>query len=177
MRIETIIRRDHRMKAHRVVWVREVSGGLEAEVQRHGKRRLACGRCRRPTRGGYDRGGGRRWRDWKPVAATVRWAVGEGVRLRRRKPLHTLGIDEVSRQKGQSYFTLFYDLERAELLWASEGRKEEAVHLFFAWLGPRRARALRAVVMDMWAPYRRGVGQKGPPAVLVFDRFYLLGPL
>ena len=242
MRIEAVIRKDHGMKAHRVVAVREVPGGLEAEVQRHGKRRLACGRCRRPTRDVYDRGRVRRWRsagvlgralwllyrpwrvvclgcgvrveavpwaarfqrvtyllarhiltfarevswraaadwlelDWKTVAATVRWAVGEGLRLRRRKPLHTLGIDEVSRQKGQSYFTLFYDLERGELLWASEGRKEEAAQLFFAWLGPRRARALRAVVMDMWAPYRRVVEQEAPQAVIVFDRFHLVGHL
>lgn len=239
MRIETVIRKGHGMKAHRVVTVREVPGGLEAEVERGVGRRLACSRCRRPARRVYDRGRVRRWRtgtvlgrtlwllyrpfrvvcrwcgirveavpwaarfqrvtyllarqilaftrevswrvaatwlglDWKTIAATVRWAVAEGLQRRRLKPLRILGIDEVSRQKGQTYFTLFYDLERGELLWVSEGRKEEAVMLFFAWLGPRRARALQAVVLDMWAPYRRVVEQQAPQAVIVFDRFHLI---
>ena len=112
--------------------------------------------------------------DWKTIVATVRWAVAEGLQRRRLKPVRILGIDEVSRQKGQTYFTLFYDLERGELLWVSEGRKEEAVALFFAWLGPHRARALQAVVLDMWAPYRRVVEQEAPQAVIVFDRFHLI---
>lgn len=239
MRMETVIRKAHGMKAHRVVAVREVPGGLEAEVARRRNGRLACGRCRRPARWAYDRGKPRRWRtrdvmgralwllyrpfrvlcrgcgvrveavpwaarfqrvtlllarqilaftrevswrvvakwlglNWKTIAATVRWAVAEGLERRRLKPLRILGIDEVSRQKGHSYFTLFYDLERGELLWVSEGRKEEAVALFFAWLGLHRARALQAVVLDMWAPYRRVVEQRAPQAVIVFDRFHLI---
>jgi transposase len=239
MRIETVIRKDHEMTAHRVVAVREVPGGLEAEIERRRNGRLACGRCRRPAQGIYDRGKARRWRtrdvigralwliyrpfrvlcracgirveavpwaarfqrvtrllarqilaftrevswrvaakwlglNWKTIAATIRWAVAEGLQHRRLKPLRILGIDEVSRQKGHSYFSLFYDLERRELLWVSEGRKEEAVALFFAWLGPHRARALQAVVLDMWAPYRRVVEQEAPQAVIVFDRFHLV---
>ena len=37
MRIETVIRKDHGMKVHRVDAVREVPGGLEAEIERHRK--------------------------------------------------------------------------------------------------------------------------------------------
>ncbi len=39
--------------------------------------------------------------DWKTVAAAVKSAVAFGLRHRRWKPLHVLGIDEASRSRGQ----------------------------------------------------------------------------
>ena len=41
--------------------------------------------------------------DWKTVAAIIREAVAGGLQLRRWRPLHVLGIDEVSRANGQRY--------------------------------------------------------------------------
>jgi transposase len=38
--------------------------------------------------------------DWKSVASIVRRVVAYGLERRRRRPLHLLGIDEVSRRKG-----------------------------------------------------------------------------
>lgn len=55
--------------------------------------------------------------DWKTVVAAVRAAVVAGLLRRRWKPLHTLGIDEVSRSKGQRYLTLVYDLVCCDM-WA-----------------------------------------------------------
>ena len=55
--------------------------------------------------------------DWKMVTTVVKRAVEEGLKLRKVKPLHILGIDEVSRKKGHRYLTLVYDLERGSLLW------------------------------------------------------------
>lgn len=115
--------------------------------------------------------------NWKTVAGIIRWVVSEGLKLRKRKPLHTIGIDEVSRRKGHTYFTLFYDLERGELLWISMGRKEDAAELFFAWLGKRRSRTIKAVCMDMWAPYLAVVTRVASNAVIVFDRFHLVSHL
>jgi ribosomal protein L34E len=74
MRIETAIRKDHEMKAHRVVAVREVPGGLEAHVERRRNGRLACGRCRRPAQGIYDRGKPRRWRT-RDVMTRALWLL------------------------------------------------------------------------------------------------------
>jgi len=42
-----------------------------------------------------------------------------------------IGIDEVSRRKGQVYLTVVYDLERRVLLWVGDDRTEEAVRPFF----------------------------------------------
>lgn len=112
--------------------------------------------------------------NWKTVAKIIRWVVSEGLKLRQLQPLHILGIDEVSRKKGHTYFTLFYDLERGGLLWVSEGRTEGAVDLFFAWLGKRRTRTIQAICLDMWAPYLASVKRHAPHALTVFDRFHLV---
>jgi hypothetical protein len=50
--------------------------------------------------------------NWKSVATIVKRAVEYGLCHRRRPPVHVIGIDEVSRRKGQVYLTVVYDLER-----------------------------------------------------------------
>ena len=41
--------------------------------------------------------------DWKSVATIVKRAVAYGLARRRRRPLHWIGVDEVSRRKGHRY--------------------------------------------------------------------------
>ena len=73
-----------------------------------------------------------------------------------RPPMHVIGIDEVSRRKGQIYLTVVYDLERRVLVWVGEDRTEEAVRKFFTEeMGARRCATLRVVCMDMWAAYAK----------------------
>jgi len=54
--------------------------------------------------------------NWKTVAAIVEGAVLWGLQHRPWRPLHRLGLDEVSRRKGQQYLTIVYDLERGRVL-------------------------------------------------------------
>jgi len=113
--------------------------------------------------------------DWKSVATIVKRAVAYGLRNRARPPVHVIGIDEVSRRKGQLYLTVVYDLERRVLLWVGEDRTEEAVRRFFTEeLGRRRCRTLRVVCMDMWAPYIHLVQRHAPNAQILFDRFHIV---
>lgn len=112
--------------------------------------------------------------DWKTVAGVVRRAVTEGLARRRWQPLHVLGIDEVSRRKGHQYLTLIYDLERGRLVWIGENRDTATMERFLTWLGPRRARAVRAVCCDMWAPYIDAVRRGLRGATVVFDRFHVV---
>jgi transposase len=112
--------------------------------------------------------------DWKVVATVVKRVVEEGLRLRKVKTLHTLGIDEVSRKKGHRYLTLVYDLERGRLLWVGLDRKRETLDEFFRWLGKRKTRTLQAICLDMWAPYLASVQHHVPQATLVFDRFHVV---
>lgn len=112
--------------------------------------------------------------DWKTVVAVVRAAVEWGLGRRKIKPVRVLGVDEVSRKKGQNYLTLFWDLGRKNLLWVGEDRTEAAGNAFFAWFGPRRAENLQAVCLDMWRPYMNAVRRAAPQSVMVFDRFHLV---
>jgi len=113
--------------------------------------------------------------NWKTVAGIVRRAVQYGLRHRKRPPLHVIGLDEVSRRKGQVYLTAVYDLERRVLLWVGEGRSEEAVAPFFTrFLGRRRCATLRVVCMDMWAAYANLVERHARQAQVLFDRFHIV---
>lgn len=112
--------------------------------------------------------------DWKGVATVVKRRVEEGLKWRKLKTLHILGIDEVSRKRGHRYLTLVYDLERGKLLWVGLDRNQETLDEFFRWLGKRRARTLQAISLDMWAPYLSSVQHHAPQATLVFDRFHVV---
>jgi len=113
--------------------------------------------------------------NWKSVATIVQRAVEYGLRHRARPPVHVIGMDEVSRRKGQVYLTVVYDLERRVLLWVGDDRTEEAVQPFFTKeMGARRCRTLRVVCMDMWAPYAKLVREHASNAEILFDRFHIV---
>ena len=113
--------------------------------------------------------------NWKSVATIVKRAVEYGLRHRARPPVHVIGIDEVSRRKGQVYLTVVYDLERRVLLWVGDDRTEEAVRPFFTKeMGARRCHTLRVVCMDMWAPYAKLVREHATNAQILFDRFHIV---
>jgi len=113
--------------------------------------------------------------NWKSVATIVKRAVEYGLRHRARPPVHVIGIDEVSRRKGQVYLTVVYDLERRVLLWVGQDRTEEAVKPFFTKeMGARRCHTLRVVCMDMWAPYAHLVREHATNAQILFDRFHIV---
>ena len=113
--------------------------------------------------------------NWKSVATIVKRAVEYGLRHRKRPAVHAIGIDEVSRRKGQVYLTVVYDLERRVLLWVGEDRTEEAVKKFFTEeMGRQRCRTLQVVCMDMWAAYAKLVRDHAPHAQILFDRFHIV---
>ena len=113
--------------------------------------------------------------NWKSVATIVKRAVAYGLRHRARPPVHVIGIDEVSRRKGQVYLTVVYDLERRVLLWVGDDRTEEAVEPFFTKeMGKRRCQTLRVVCMDMWAAYAKLVREHATHAQILFDRFHIV---
>lgn len=240
MLIETFIRKQLGLKAHRVSKVEQVGEQLLVHLDRQGKRLLRCGVCGHRCRHVHSVQKVRRWRDlsmrkatmilcyrprrvvcprcgirvegfpwaepwarvtralgnavagltrelswqatarhyglnWKAVAQIVRRAVQYGLRKRKRPPVHVIGIDEVSRRKGQVYLTVVYDLERRVVLWIGEGRQEEQVRPFFTeFLGRRRCAALRVVCMDMWASYATLVEQHACHAQILFDRFHIV---
>jgi len=61
--METFIRKQLRMKSHYVSRIEETDSTLIAYVERIGRRRLSCSRCRRPCPKTHGRTSSRRWRD------------------------------------------------------------------------------------------------------------------
>jgi transposase len=111
---------------------------------------------------------------WKAVFGTVRRAVMEGIKRKRRSWRH-LGVDEFNYGRGQSkYLTIVWDHDRAEVAWAGEGKSGETLNKFFDWLGPRRARRIRCFTLDMADSYIEAIGKRAPWAKLVFDKFHIV---
>jgi transposase len=49
--------------------------------------------------------------------------------------------------------------------------------MFYAWLGPKRSKRVRLVVMDMWRAFQNSARRNVPGAALLFDKFHALGHL
>jgi len=111
--------------------------------------------------------------NWKTVATIVEGTVLWGLGHRHWYPLHVIGIDEVSRRKGQQYLTIVYDLDRSRVVWVGRDRTTATMERFFGWLGPRRARPIRTVCCDMWAVYIDAVRTHLRRATIIFDRFHV----
>ncbi len=99
-----------------------------------------------------------------------RWAAG-----RPRTPLHYLEVDEIFLGKSDKFLTVVSDLETGEPLWVGLERKQETLDRFFAEaLPPARRRAVRAVCVDMWEPFRLSLEKHLPHARIVYDKFHVL---
>ncbi len=67
------------------------------------------------------------------------------------------------------------DLELGEPIWAGPERRRETLNRFFAeQLPPRRRRAVRAVCVDMCAPFLLSIREHLPKAAIVFDKFHVM---
>jgi transposase len=98
----------------------------------------------------------------------------EWSRRRPRRPLRQMGVDELFWRKGKC-ITVVSDLEFGEPIWAGPERKKETLDRFFAeQLPPRRRRSVKAVCIDMCAPFMASLREHLPKAVIVFDRFHVM---
>jgi transposase len=87
-----------------------------------------------------------------------------------------VGIDEKAARRGHDYLTLFVDLERSRLLFATETRKAETVTAFRHELEAHGGvvEQIEEICLDMWRPYLRGVRDSFPEASLTFDKFHVM---
>ena len=89
-----------------------------------------------------------------------------------------LGVDEVARAKGQSYFTLVYDLSPGahygRILWVKEGRESAVLLEFLDALSQECADGIEAVALDMGPAYIAAVRESLPSVAIVFDRFHVM---
>lgn len=118
---------------------------------------------------------------WDSVKAIERAHLAETIPIpdpRTLAGIRYLGVDEVARAKGQSYFTLVYDLSPGanygRILWVKEGRESAVLLEFLDALAEECAAGIEAVALDMGPAYIAAVMESLPHAAIVFDRFHVM---
>ena len=71
---------------------------------------------------------------WGTIATAVKSVVKYGMEHRDHSGITHIGIDEISRKKGQVYLTNVYDLRSKTLIWSGDERTKDALRSFFNYL-------------------------------------------
>jgi transposase len=90
-----------------------------------------------------------------------------------------VGMDETAAARGQDYVTVFMDLLKARVLFATEGRDADTVQRFAADLrghGGDPAR-ISDTSSDMSPAFINGIGEHLPNARMTFDRYHIAAKL
>ena len=85
-----------------------------------------------------------------------------------------LAVDETSARGGQEFISLFVDIDRARVLFATEGKDAATVAAFaedHTAHGGDPA-AIAEVCIDMSAAFIKGIGENLPNAAITFDKFH-----
>jgi transposase len=90
-----------------------------------------------------------------------------------------VGMDETAAARGQDYVTVFMDLVKARVLFATEGRDADTVQRFAADLAAHGGDPARIsdTSSDMSPAFINGIGEHLPNAKLTFDRFHIAAKL
>ena len=87
-----------------------------------------------------------------------------------------VGIDETSRRRGHDYISVFVDLERAKVLYVTEGKDAATVERFAEDLREHggATEQVEEVCIDMSPAFIKGVEQSLPAASVTFDKFHVM---
>jgi transposase len=88
------------------------------------------------------------------------------------KKLRYISIDEIAIRKGHKYMTIFTDISTGQIIFAIEGRSEEAIRPFLKQLA-KKAKRLRGIGIDMSAAYASAIKKHLPHIDIIFDRFHV----
>jgi transposase len=90
-----------------------------------------------------------------------------------------VGMDETAAARGQDYVSIFADMDRRRVLFATEGRDGDTVARFAADLRAHGGDpgAVTDTSSDMSAAYIAGIGEHLPNAAMTFDRFHVMAKL
>ena len=89
--------------------------------------------------------------------------------------VHRVGVDETSRKRGHHYVSLFVDLDRSKVIYATEGRSSKAIGQFNNDFHDHGGDPdmVREVCCDMSPSFIEGIEQCLPNARITFDRFHV----
>ena len=109
---------------------------------------------------------------WESVFRAVKMAVEWGRANQKLDGIRSIGVDEISCQRGHSYLTLVYQIDAGckRLLWLGRNRETVTIEGFFTWFGKRRSKAIEFICSDMWKPYLNVIAKRAGQAIHVLDR-------
>ena len=112
---------------------------------------------------------------WDEAWSIEERAVRRGLARKKERKLERIGVDEKAMARGQKYCTIVCDLDRGTVEHVAEKRTQESFESFLRGLGSEGLGRIRAVAMDMWAPYIAAARATIPGAdgKIVFDRFHI----
>lgn len=172
-------------------------------VLRWSQRRIRCIDCRRTCRERHPEVAGRRTitkrfrrhlyeravsQPFAHVAATegvsgyrvvdaFDWHSLEQLRIPLSGMPEVISIDESAFRKRWRYHTVISDPEGGGAFEMFEGRDERVVTAVLLGLSPQVRAGIRAVVMDLFWPYRKAVENALPHAAIVADKFHVIAAL
>lgn len=101
--------------------------------------------------------------------------IRQGHRVR---GLRTIGIDEISYQRGRKYATVVYDLDRGCVVWVGDGKGRETIDEFFqTCMSEFQRTQIRFASCDMCQTYIGAIKHWCRKAKLVLDRFHIVKAL
>jgi transposase len=113
--------------------------------------------------------------DWQTVKRLEKRYMAEQLERAGTPGPKVIGLDEVSIRKGHTYRIVVSDLERQRPIWfGGHDRSEASLDEFYRFLGEKKAKKLRLVVMDMWKAFRNSTARNAPQAAILFDKFHVM---
>jgi len=105
----------------------------------------------------------------------LRHYVRQAVKSRRLDDVKTIGVDETASRRGHRYVTLFFDLDKKRLVFATTGKDATTVNRFVNHLNAQGGtpQQVRRVACDMSGAFIKGIQGQLPNAEITFDRFHL----
>lgn len=90
--------------------------------------------------------------------------------------VRAVGVDETSRRRGHNYITVFMDLTKTRVLFATEGKDASTIMAFKADLEAHGGSSgqIEEVCLDMSAAFIKGLREEFPAAAPTFDSFHLM---
>jgi len=87
-----------------------------------------------------------------------------------------VGVDETSRRKGHVYLTVFADMDKAKVIFVTEGKDHQTVGEFKKDLAAHNGVPERVTdfSLDMSQAFVKGIQEEFPAASLTFDRFHVI---
>jgi transposase len=87
-----------------------------------------------------------------------------------------VGIDETSSKRGHNYISVFVDLDKTRVIYATEGKDSETIDDFIADFKNHNGNpdAIEEVCCDMSPAFIKGVEESLPNAHLTFDKFHVM---